>query len=102
MTKTKHATARIQHEGPYGNSRSSVASESLRAVSWGRGHVRRVRETRCSRLSALCFNRATMRSSSSMPLHDSAAQRIQQRVGSTLRGKYRLERLLGIGGMGAV
>lgn len=37
-----------------------------------------------------------------MPLHESAALRIQQRVGSTLRGKYRLERLLGIGGMGAV
>jgi serine/threonine protein kinase len=37
-----------------------------------------------------------------MSLPDDALQRIRQRVGTTVRGKYRLERLLGVGGMAAV
>jgi eukaryotic-like serine/threonine-protein kinase len=37
-----------------------------------------------------------------MPLAEEALERIQRRLGTTVRGKYRLERLLGIGGMAAV
>jgi serine/threonine-protein kinase len=37
-----------------------------------------------------------------MALTEAAMLRIRQRVGSTLRGKYRLDRLLGVGGMAAV
>lgn len=37
-----------------------------------------------------------------MALNEAAMSRILQRVGSTLRGKYRLDRLLGVGGMAAV
>jgi serine/threonine protein kinase len=37
-----------------------------------------------------------------MSLAPEANQRIQRRVGATVRGKYRLDRLLGIGGMAAV
>src|SRR6266567_1572809 len=33
---------------------------------------------------------------------DAISRRAVQRVGTALRGKYRLDRLLGIGGMGAV
>jgi serine/threonine-protein kinase len=37
-----------------------------------------------------------------MPPNEEAIQRIQARVGSVVRGKYRLDRLLGVGGMAAV
>jgi eukaryotic-like serine/threonine-protein kinase len=37
-----------------------------------------------------------------MSLDAESLQRIQQRVGTVVRGKYRLERLLGVGGMAAV
>jgi eukaryotic-like serine/threonine-protein kinase len=37
-----------------------------------------------------------------MPLTEEAIQRIHERVGTTIRGKYRLDRLLGIGGMASV
>jgi serine/threonine-protein kinase len=37
-----------------------------------------------------------------MSLAPEAAHRIQQRVGTVVRGKYRLDRLLGMGGMAAV
>jgi serine/threonine-protein kinase len=37
-----------------------------------------------------------------MTLTDAAVDRIHQRVGTTVRGKYRIDRLLGIGGMAAV
>jgi serine/threonine-protein kinase len=37
-----------------------------------------------------------------MSLNDAAVQRLRERIGSVLRGKYRLDRLLGVGGMAAV
>jgi serine/threonine-protein kinase len=38
----------------------------------------------------------------SVTVDDDIERRARERVGSVLRGKYRLERLLGVGGMGAV
>ena len=37
-----------------------------------------------------------------MPVNEDAVQRMHQRVGTLVRSKYRLERLLGVGGMAAV
>jgi serine/threonine protein kinase len=37
-----------------------------------------------------------------MPLPDDVSARVQQRVGTIVRGRFRLDRLIGIGGMGAV
>src|SRR5689334_12096727 len=36
------------------------------------------------------------------PSRNTLEQRVRQRIGTTLRGKYKLERVLGVGGMAAV